>query len=183
MPAGQPRPIRVFLDSDVLLAGSASTTGASHLILQLSELGLIDAVASEQVRREVERNLERKLPAALPAFRLLAEADGNRTRPPALAGAIVLKLRAGRDASWGFVLTHAVRAGQERLLRPGSAPSCASSCTVWSEIGQKSGPSDQGVENCRLACRPYPGRAARCSRRRPRKSPGRSMRIAPPLGL
>jgi predicted nucleic acid-binding protein len=74
LPAGQPRPIRVFLDSDVLLAGSASTTGASHLILQLSELGLIDTVASEQARREVERNLERKLSAALPAFRLLAEA-------------------------------------------------------------------------------------------------------------
>src|SRR5437660_3013485 len=34
----------------------------------------------------------------------------------------------------------------------------APSCTVWSEIGQKSGPSDQGVENCWLAGRPYPGR-------------------------
>jgi predicted nucleic acid-binding protein len=66
--------LRVFVDSDVLLAGSASTTGASHLILQLSELGLIDAVGSEQVRREVERNLKRKLPAALPDFRLLAGA-------------------------------------------------------------------------------------------------------------
>lgn len=44
------------------------------MILQLSELGLIDAVCSEQVRRESERNLTAKLPAAIPAFQLLADA-------------------------------------------------------------------------------------------------------------
>jgi predicted nucleic acid-binding protein len=67
-------PVRVFVDADVLFAGSASTTGASHLVLQLSELGIIRAFTSRQARDEVERNLTRKLPAALPAFRALANA-------------------------------------------------------------------------------------------------------------
>ncbi|MCA1840178.1 MAG: PIN domain-containing protein [Actinomycetota bacterium] len=65
--------LSVFIDADVLIAGSASTTDASHLILQLSELGLIEGISSEQVRQEVERNLTIKLPAAIPAFHLLAE--------------------------------------------------------------------------------------------------------------
>ncbi|MEO7817645.1 MAG: PIN domain-containing protein [Actinomycetota bacterium] len=65
--------LSVFIDADVLIAGSASTTGASHLILQLSELGLIEGISSEQVRQEAERNLAVKLPAAIPAFHLLAE--------------------------------------------------------------------------------------------------------------
>src|SRR6266516_2691649 len=65
---------RVFIDSDAFIAGAASTTGASHAILRLSELGLIEGVSSAQVHREVERNLATKLPAALPAFGLLADA-------------------------------------------------------------------------------------------------------------
>ncbi len=67
------RPV-VFIDADALIAGSASTAGASHILLRLSELGLIDGVSSEQVRREAERNLAKKVPGALPAFRLLANA-------------------------------------------------------------------------------------------------------------
>ena len=67
----------------MLVAGSASSTGASHLLLQLGELGLIQAVASEQVRREVARNLDKKLPAALPAFLLLAEAALRWVADPA----------------------------------------------------------------------------------------------------
>ena len=65
---------RVFLDADAIVAGSASTTGAAHLILQLGEVGVIDVVSSGQAREEVERVLRRKLPAALPAFTLLADA-------------------------------------------------------------------------------------------------------------
>jgi predicted nucleic acid-binding protein len=67
-----PKP-RVFVDADVLFAGAASANehSASLLILRLSEITLIEAVASQQVITEVERNLEAKLPAALPAFRLL----------------------------------------------------------------------------------------------------------------
>ncbi len=58
----------------MLIAGAASTTGASHLVLRLSELGLIDGFVSAQAVREAERNLERKVPAAIPAFRALLAA-------------------------------------------------------------------------------------------------------------
>ncbi len=63
----------VFIDADVLFAGSASASehGASLVVLRLSEITLIKAITSEQVITEVERNLTQKLPAALPAFRLL----------------------------------------------------------------------------------------------------------------
>lgn len=60
--------LRVFFDADAILAGSASTTGASHLLLHLSDLGLIHGLTSEQGREEARRNLARKIPAALPAF-------------------------------------------------------------------------------------------------------------------
>lgn len=74
MPKTSPPKPRVFVDADVLFAGAASANehSASLLILRLSEITLIEAVASQQVITEVERNLEAKLPAALPAFRLLA---------------------------------------------------------------------------------------------------------------
>lgn len=72
--ASLPERLRVFIDADALFAGSASPSGASHLILQLGELGIIDLLASKQVRAEVERNLTAKLPAALPAFRAIASA-------------------------------------------------------------------------------------------------------------
>jgi predicted nucleic acid-binding protein len=71
--AATPERPRVFVDSDVLFAGSASAEGASHLILQLAELGLIDAYISDQVREEVTRNLIDKLPSALPAMRTIIE--------------------------------------------------------------------------------------------------------------
>ncbi len=69
-PASKPR---VFVDADVLFAGSAAPSehGASLVVLRLSEITLIEAVASQQVITEAERNLAEKLPAALPAFRLI----------------------------------------------------------------------------------------------------------------
>jgi len=64
---------RVFIDADVLIAGAASTTGASYILLHLSDLTLIEGIISQQVKVEAERNLRAKLPQALPAFRLLVE--------------------------------------------------------------------------------------------------------------
>jgi hypothetical protein len=57
----------------VLFAGSASASehGASLTILRMAEIGLIEALTSQQVVAECERNLEEKFPAALPVFRLL----------------------------------------------------------------------------------------------------------------
>jgi len=66
---------KIFIDADVLIAGSASTTGASYLILQLSALTLVECIISQQVRVEAERNLQSKLPQALPAFRVLLESS------------------------------------------------------------------------------------------------------------
>jgi predicted nucleic acid-binding protein len=64
---------RVFVDADVLFAGSAapSTNSASLVVLRLAEITLIEAFASQQVIAEAERNLQAKLPSALPAFRLI----------------------------------------------------------------------------------------------------------------
>jgi hypothetical protein len=65
--------LRIFVDADVLFAGSASPSehGASLILLRLGELTLIDAVASEQVILEVERNLMRYLPSQMATFRFL----------------------------------------------------------------------------------------------------------------
>jgi len=68
-----PHKPRVFVDSDVLMAGAASPSehGAALVVLRLAEITLIDAVTSHQVIIESERNLTEKLPAKLPEFRLL----------------------------------------------------------------------------------------------------------------
>jgi len=65
--------LKVFVDADVLFAGSATPSkhSASLLILRLAEMTLIDAVTSEQAVTEAARNLEKKAPKALPVFNLL----------------------------------------------------------------------------------------------------------------
>ena len=65
--------LKVFLDADVIFAGAAapSEQGASHTLLRMGELTLLDCVTSRQAITEVERNLGKKLPAKLPEFRLL----------------------------------------------------------------------------------------------------------------
>lgn len=68
-PVNRARP-RVFIDADVLFAGSASGSeqGASLVILRMAEITLIEALTSEQAMAEVERNLGQKIPQALPNF-------------------------------------------------------------------------------------------------------------------
>jgi predicted nucleic acid-binding protein len=68
------RQISIFCDADVLIAGAASTTGASHILLQLGELTLVKCVTSQYAINEVERNLSAKLPAAITPFRLIVKA-------------------------------------------------------------------------------------------------------------
>ncbi|MCC5907793.1 MAG: PIN domain-containing protein [Balneolaceae bacterium] len=58
----------VFFDSDALIAGSASQRGASFVLLQLSELGLIQGIVSKKVIEECRKNIQNKLPDALPHF-------------------------------------------------------------------------------------------------------------------
>jgi hypothetical protein len=71
--SSRPR-LRICLDADALFAGAASVSGASHVILQLGELGIIEVGVPDQARAEAERNLAAKLPAALPALRALVDA-------------------------------------------------------------------------------------------------------------
>lgn len=68
-----PNKLRVFLDADVIFAGSASPQehSASHVVLLMGEITLLDCITSQQAVTEVERNLSQKLPAKLPEFRLL----------------------------------------------------------------------------------------------------------------
>ncbi len=63
----------VFLDADVIFAGAAAPTehGASHVVLRLGEIILIECVTSTQVVTEVERNRADKLPHKLPELRLI----------------------------------------------------------------------------------------------------------------
>jgi predicted nucleic acid-binding protein len=76
------RQIVIFCDADVLIAGAASTTGASHLLLRLSELTLVKCVTSQYAVNEAERNLEAKLPAALAHFKLIIKAALTVVPPP-----------------------------------------------------------------------------------------------------
>lgn len=70
----RPAKPRVFVDADVLFAGSAAPSehGASLVLLRMAEITLLQAYASQQVLAEVERNLAEKLPKALPAFHLIS---------------------------------------------------------------------------------------------------------------
>ena len=65
--------LKVFVDADVIFAGAAAPTehGASHVVLRMGEITLIDCVSSEQAVKEVERNLAEKIPEKLPDFHLL----------------------------------------------------------------------------------------------------------------
>lgn len=67
-PPEKTEPLLVCVDSDVLIAGLLSRTGASHAILVLGELGLLRLVLPEAAVEEVRRNLAAKLPGAAPLF-------------------------------------------------------------------------------------------------------------------
>ena len=66
-------PVRVFFDSDVMIAGSASARGASFALLQLAELGLIKGYISVRVLEECRRNLAKKLPRAIAPFEKIVQ--------------------------------------------------------------------------------------------------------------
>src|SRR3990167_9593444 len=60
--------IKVFIDSNVLIAGIASDQGASSKLLKLIEEKEIDAYLSQQVFAESEKNIKKKLPESLSYF-------------------------------------------------------------------------------------------------------------------
>lgn len=56
--------LRVYVDADVLLSGIATDnpSAASHVLLEVSELTLLDLIAAQKVIDECERNLSRLAP-------------------------------------------------------------------------------------------------------------------------
>ena len=74
--------LRVMVDADVLFAGAASSSGQSAsgvtgpptVLLRLSELTVLEGVASVQAVTEAERNLAAKVPAAVEALGELVDA-------------------------------------------------------------------------------------------------------------
>jgi predicted nucleic acid-binding protein len=66
---------RVFLDSDVLIAGITSVTdfAASLILVRLAEIELIEGICSEQVIMEVQQTLQTKMPQAVVSFDALVK--------------------------------------------------------------------------------------------------------------
>lgn len=106
---------RVFADSSILIAGTASRTGASRAVLTMAELGLFKLLISEQVLEECQRNLNKKLPEALPIFNQII----NQINPEILANPSqeeylpYCKIIEEKDAP---ILTSALLANVDRLL-------------------------------------------------------------------
>lgn len=82
----KPEKLRVFFDADVLISGAAprSRQSASFILLQLSELTLIEGVSSSYVLEQAERNIRAKLPDALEDFISLGEAAVSLVPDPTI---------------------------------------------------------------------------------------------------
>ena len=61
--------IKVFIDTNVLIAGVNSVTGASATILDLCEARVLQMVVSRQVLVEADRNFAAKFPQLVGRFR------------------------------------------------------------------------------------------------------------------
>jgi predicted nucleic acid-binding protein len=110
-----PEPPRIFLDASILVAGSASYTGASRAILTLGELGLLKLVVCPHVLQESERNITRKLPEALPYYRRLLQGLALETVDDASPETVAMwaEVIEAKDAP---VLAAAIAASPHRLV-------------------------------------------------------------------
>jgi predicted nucleic acid-binding protein len=79
-----PSPVRVFLDSSVLMAAAISQRGRAHDLLLAGLSRHLDLYLSTDVLDETERNLVRKAPRGLPAYHRFRNALSLRiVDPPA----------------------------------------------------------------------------------------------------
>ena len=64
------RPVKVFLDSNVIISGIFSDKGSPRIILDILSLGLpfVVGATGRYNMIEIERNLKRKMPKALPIY-------------------------------------------------------------------------------------------------------------------
>jgi len=104
------------VDADVIFAGAASPTehGASHVVLQMGEITLIDCVSSVQAVKEVERNLADKIPEKLPDFQLLVSRSLHIVDDPQPGDLSVYKGQA--DPKDLPILVAAIKEGCSHLL-------------------------------------------------------------------
>jgi len=95
------RRIKLFIDTNVLIAGIASVTGASATVLDLCEAESIQMVISQQVLVEADRNFSSKLPGFVTQFRQFIRnlAPLMVEDPPATAVERAATLIAQKDAS------------------------------------------------------------------------------------
>ena len=109
------RGIKVFIDTNVLIAGVASVTGASATILDLCEAESIQMVISRQVLIEADRNFSSKLPGLVTQFRQFIRnlAPLMVEDPPATAVERAAALTAQKDAS---ILAAALEAKVDYLI-------------------------------------------------------------------
>ena len=105
----------IFADSSVLIAGSASSTGASRVVLTMAEIGLYKLLISEQVLEECRRNLNKKLPKAIPIFDDLINNINVQILPnPSLEEfSVYIDIIEAKDAP---ILSAALLARADRLL-------------------------------------------------------------------
>ena len=105
----------IFADSSVLIAGSASSTGASRVVLTMAEIGLYKLLISEQVLEECRRNLNKKLPKAIPFFDDLINNINVQILPnPSLEEfSVYIDIIEAKDAP---ILSAALLAKADRLL-------------------------------------------------------------------
>ena len=107
--------IRVFIDTNVLIAGVASVTGASATVLDLWESESIQIVISRQVLVEADRNFSAKLPNLVTQFRQFIQdlAPIMMDDPPPTAVQKAASLVARKDAP---ILAAAVEAKVDYLF-------------------------------------------------------------------
>jgi predicted nucleic acid-binding protein len=114
VPPEKTEPLLVSIDSDVLIAGLLSKTGASHAILVLGELGLLRLILPEGAVGEVRRNLAAKLPEALPLFEEFLRVVSIQIRAP--TGRDLERARELADPKDVPILAAAIGAGARILV-------------------------------------------------------------------
>jgi len=107
--------IKVFIDTNVLIAGVASVTGASATVLDLCESESIEMVISRQVLVEADRNFSAKLPHLITQFRQFIQnlAPLMMDDPPATEVEKAARFIARKDAA---ILAAAIEAKVDSLI-------------------------------------------------------------------
>lgn len=106
--------LRLFLDANIFIAGSASPEGGSAIILQACKKGLFQAVTTEVILEEAERNIRKKLDKkSLDRFYKVIEEVGIEIYPPATTAGHYQKIITPKDA---HVLASAIESKCDCLI-------------------------------------------------------------------